>query len=80
MNNTVKSSRLYIPQLEKNYPELLQWKKEFLANFSGIHICGFGWEGIGLNDMMKCGVQVATDITNPNSYDDRKAEVKGIYF
>lgn len=68
-----------IPQLERNYPKLLKWREAFSARHKGLHICGFGWEGIGLNDMMKIGTRVAANLLAS----DRKqhdAEVKGIYF
>lgn len=68
-----------IPQLERNYPGLLAWRKAFLAAHPGLSICGFGWDGIGLNDMMKHASRVAEDLLSPNRRDE-VAAIKGIYF
>lgn len=69
-----------IPQLEQNYPQLLSWRDGLPAKYPGLHICGFGWEGIGLNDMMKHGVQVAEAIRRGDESRRRGAELKGVYF
>ncbi|HKJ65381.1 MAG TPA: protoporphyrinogen oxidase [Desulfopila sp.] len=69
-----------IPQLETNYPQLLSWRDGLPAKYPGLHICGFGWEGIGLNDMMKHGVRVAEAIRHGEESGRRRAEVKGVYF
>jgi oxygen-dependent protoporphyrinogen oxidase len=68
-----------IPQLERNYPELLSYKEKICRQNKGLHICGFGWEGIGLNDMMKSGTKVASEILS-NRRTSEQAEVKGVYF
>ncbi|MFW2367028.1 MAG: protoporphyrinogen oxidase [Desulforhopalus sp.] len=69
-----------IPQLEKNYPQLLSWRDRFQKDNPGLHICGFGWEGIGLNDMMKYATRVSEDLLNPSLETGTEVEVKGIYF
>lgn len=69
-----------IPQLEKDYLELLSWRDKLLDHYHGLHICGFGWEGIGLNDMMKHGVHVAEAIRAGSEKRPQRAEVKGVYF
>jgi oxygen-dependent protoporphyrinogen oxidase len=68
-----------IPQLERNYPELLNWKKTIQEQEKNLFICGFGWDGIGLNDMMKSGTRVAESLLSSS---DKKyaAEIKGVYF
>jgi oxygen-dependent protoporphyrinogen oxidase len=68
-----------IPQLERNYPELLAWQKSVQEKDKSLFICGFGWEGIGLNDMMKSGTRVAEALltSSGKKYD---AELKGVYF
>jgi len=68
-----------IPQLERNYPELLDWKKTIQEKEKNLFICGFGWDGIGLNDMMKSGTRVAESLLSSS---DKKytAELKGVYF
>lgn len=77
--STVLRSNGGIPQLEKNYPTLLRWRNQFQKQHSGAHICGFGWDGIGLNDMMKHASRTATDILTSSS-GDHDLEIKGVYF
>lgn len=77
---TVLRSDGAIPQLERNYPQLLLWKEQFLLNNQDAHICGFGWGGIGLNDMMKHATQVAEQLVSDTRTLGGKKEVKGIYF
>jgi oxygen-dependent protoporphyrinogen oxidase len=68
-----------IPQLERNYPALMDWRSSVESAFAGLHICGFGWGGIGINDMIKHGSRVAETILTRNS-EVAETEVKGIYF
>lgn len=77
---TVLRSHGGIPQLERNYPQLLLWRKKFLAAHPGLHIVGFGWEGIGLNDMMKHADHAARAVLSSSRIGQADAEVKGIYF
>ncbi len=76
---TVLRSNGGIPQLEKNYPQLLAWRENFLADNPGLQIIGFGWEGIGLNDMMKCASRAAEAVLS-SSTTQHSADIKGIYF
>lgn len=69
-----------IPQLEENYTDLLSWRDALVRTNPGLHICGFGWEGIGLNDMMKTGTEVAKAIHTTRRSGTSDAEAKGIYF
>jgi len=75
----VLRSKWGIPQLERNYPHLLKWKDNLTRRHKDIHICGFGWGGIGLNDMMKSGSQVAEVILS-SVRAPREEAVKGVYF
>lgn len=68
-----------IPQLEIGYPKLLAWRNSLVAGNSGLHVCGFGWDGIGINDMTKSARQVAAAIAAGRAAKD-KTEVKGVYF
>ena len=68
-----------IPQLEIGYPKLLAWRNSLVDNNQGLSICGFGWEGIGINDMTKSARQVASAIASGISATG-KTEVKGVYF
>ena len=68
-----------IPQLELGYPKLLAWRNRMVENNRGLYVCGFGWEGIGINDMIKSAREVAAAVA-AGSAAAGKTEVKGIYF
>ena len=69
-----------IPQLEQGYPALLEWRNRLVRNHPGIYICGFGWEGIGINDMIKAAVLVAAKAKTGLPQIAEEAEVKKVYF
>ncbi len=69
-----------IPQFEGGYTKLQAWKKELEENLPGLHICGFGWGGIGVNDMIKHGTETADKILSPAGTKESGTTVKGIYF
>ena len=68
-----------IPQLESGYTDLLTWREKVMQGEPNLHICGFGWKGIGINDMTKEGQKMAQRIMTGQAQRDT-AEVKGIYF
>ena len=68
-----------IPQLEIGYPKLLAWRNRLVGGSKGLYVCGFGWEGIGINDMTKSAKQVAAAIAAGGSVGG-ETEVKGVYF
>ena len=68
-----------IPQLEIGYPKLLAWRNSLVKDNPGLYVCGFGWEGIGINDMTKAAKEVATAIAAGIAAKS-KTEVKGVYF
>ncbi len=68
-----------IPQLELGYPKLLEWRNLLAEQNKGLHVCGFGWEGIGINDMTKTAQQVAKAIAAGTSVHGETG-VKGVYF
>ncbi len=68
-----------IPQLEENHLELLAWKKKLEEKSDGLFICGFGWDGIGMNDMMKSAQSVAEGLLTKKA-EKSKPEVKPVYF
>ena len=76
----VMRPRAGIPQLEEGYPALLAWKNKVQKDHHGLHICGFGWNGIGINDMTKEARIVADSVQNDVSGEDGEVEVKGVYF
>ncbi|MDX1774948.1 MAG: protoporphyrinogen oxidase [Desulfobulbales bacterium] len=68
-----------IPQLELGYPKLLEWRNSIQESNKGLYVCGFGWEGIGINDMTKAAKEVAAAVAAETSVAG-EAEVKTIYF
>lgn len=70
-----------IPQLEKGYPELLRWRNSTIRQEKGLHITGFGWEGIGLNDMIKSAFRVSEAIKRgEQEVGVQEQKLKKIYF
>lgn len=69
-----------IPQLEAGYPALLDWRCQTLADHPGLHLTGFGWGGIGINDMVKGAGRVAEAILADSGRRDEAAQVKPVYF
>nr|WP_320011216.1 protoporphyrinogen oxidase [uncultured Desulfobulbus sp.] len=68
-----------IPQLEEGYPRLLAWREDMHHNHPDLHFCGFGWNGIGINDMVKEAHAIAERVCQLSS-GQRGNEVKGVYF
>jgi oxygen-dependent protoporphyrinogen oxidase len=68
-----------IPQLEKGYPALLNWRKNLHEHHANLHLCGFGWQGIGINDMHKEAWKMAKRILI-GMQSEEPQEVKGVYF
>lgn len=69
-----------IPQLESGYTELVTWRNDLVNRYDGLYVCGFGWEGIGLNDMIKKACTVSDQIVSRNPQTQEEAEVKKVYF
>jgi protoporphyrinogen/coproporphyrinogen III oxidase len=73
--------RTGIPQLEAGYPALLEWRNEVMQQEKGLYITGFGWEGIGINDMIKTAFRVSEAIKmGEQDSGEENAEVKKVYF
>ncbi len=70
-----------IPQLEKGYPALLKWRNDMIKEEKGLYVTGFGWDGIGINDMIKTAYRV-TEAIKQGEQDggEENAEVKKVYF
>lgn len=68
-----------IPQLEAGATELLNWRNELHRNHPSLHLCGFGWQGIGINDMVKEARRMAERVM-ATSTNKEGVEIKGIYF
>ena len=69
-----------IPQLEHNYPALLAWRNKLVMNQSGLYVCGFGWDGIGINDMIKTATSLADKLNSGQAQYQEEADVKKVYF
>ncbi len=69
-----------IPQLEAGYPALLSWRRKLQNNMDDLHVCGFGWQGIGINDMTKEAWKAAKRILTRELEEEEGQEVKGVYF
>ena len=69
-----------IPQLEMDHPRLLEWRRALEHKEKGLYICGFGWDGIGINDMTKSARRVAEAIVAGGRGEAEKDAVKGVYF
>ncbi|MBU3914977.1 protoporphyrinogen oxidase [bacterium] len=68
-----------IPQLEIGHHAFQTYRDRLENEQSGLHICGFGWDGIGTNDMIKHARLTARNLIEgkPEAKDQPKA--KGIY-
>lgn len=69
-----------IPQLELGHLDLLRYRSDVQRTFERLFIGGFGWDGIGINDMIKQARKMADDIHRGNVAPDDPARVKGVYF
>jgi oxygen-dependent protoporphyrinogen oxidase len=68
-----------IPQMEEGYPALLAWRNQMHEMLDSLHICGFGWQGIGINDMHKEAWKMAKRILSGVQSSEGQ-EIKGVYF
>jgi oxygen-dependent protoporphyrinogen oxidase len=69
-----------IPQLEMGHPGLLQWRRRLEGKESGLQICGFGWDGIGMNDMIKSAAKAVAALEKGQGEEGAAAPVKPVYF
>lgn len=68
-----------IPQLEAGHTDLLQWRAALLHKEEGLSLLGFGWGGIGINDMVKEAEKGVERILLSQCADEGPA-LKGVYF
>ncbi len=61
-------------------PELLAWRNRLTAEHQGLFVCGFGWDGIGINDMIKTARRVAEAVMAGNRDQERESPIKKVYF
>ena len=68
-----------IPQLEENHLKLLSWREKLQEDYPNLQITGFGWDGIGMNDMMKAAKQCAQRLKAGRAARE-EAQVRPVYF
>ncbi len=68
-----------IPQMEEDHLALLAWRRTLEQRNSGLCLCGFGWDGIGINDMTR-SARVAVDALAQEGRGEESPEVKPVYF
>lgn len=70
-----------IPQMEVgNHQQLSHWRQQCEQRSPGLHLNGFGWDGIGMNDMIKAAKRTATAIAAGADTPQGEAAVKPVYF
>jgi len=69
-----------IPQLEMDHPKLLKWRRRVEDENPGLHICGFGWDGIGMNDMIRSASKTVLAVKAGGARGVDEAKVKPVYF
>jgi protoporphyrinogen/coproporphyrinogen III oxidase len=77
--STVLRTESGIPQPEEGFTELLAWRRRLEESEPCLHVCGFGWKGIGINDMTKEAWRIARRIGAEHPIAEG-SDVKGIYF
>jgi len=68
-----------IPQLELGHLKFQEYRDLVEAENQGLYICGFGWEGIGVNEMIKDAKTTARNLTAGKPGTRRRAQIKGVY-
>ena len=69
-----------IPQLEMDHPKMLTYRAGLEQGNKGLYICGFGWDGVGINDMVKSARKAAVAISAGGRGDEGAAPIKPVYF
>lgn len=69
-----------IPQLELGHSRLQTWRDNLEKMEPGLHVCGFGWDAIGFNEMITKSKAVALAAIQNRSEKKDTIEVKGVYF
>ncbi|MDT8445679.1 MAG: protoporphyrinogen oxidase [bacterium] len=67
-----------IPQPELGHPARLAWRADLMRQYPGLAVFGFGWDGIGINDMTRGAQAVARYVTSGEL--DPGPRLKGVYF
>ncbi|MBI4793406.1 MAG: protoporphyrinogen oxidase [Deltaproteobacteria bacterium] len=69
-----------IPQLEMDHPKMLAYRAALERENEGLYICGFGWDGVGINDMVKAARKAVTAISAGGRGEEGAVPVKPVYF
>ncbi len=69
-----------IPQLEMGHHKLQEWRRTMQEELSGLYLSGFGWDGIGMNDMIKSAKKAAEALLSGARTIQEEAKVKPVYF
>jgi oxygen-dependent protoporphyrinogen oxidase len=69
-----------IPQLEMGHGKLQEWRQTLEEEFGGLYLSGFGWDGIGMNDMIKSAKKAAQALQAGGQTVQEEAKVKPVYF
>ena len=78
--STVVRPSCGIPQMEADYLLAHSWLEMNIKPLAGLHVSGFGWSGIGINEMIEGAQKTATAIIEGKEIGDDPAEVKPVYF
>lgn len=68
-----------IPQLEIGHSRFLTYRKNLESQYNDLKITGFGWDAIGMNDMIKSAHRIADEWGHQTPQSEEKP-VKPIYF
>lgn len=68
-----------IPQMEMGHTRLLAWRRRLEDERAGLAVCGFGWDGIGMNEMMAAAEKTARAVVRGRDAGPGP-EVKPVYF
>ncbi len=68
-----------IPQMEMGHTALLAWRRQLEETQPGLLVCGFGWDGIGMNEMMAAAERTAQRIAAGGAAAGGP-ELKPVYF
>lgn len=77
---TVMRTEIGIPQLEIGHSKLQKYRDGLEKKLPSFHICGFGWEGIGMNEMIKHAKTTAIKLLEGKTGVKQPVEAKGVYF
>lgn len=77
--HVIKTKKSF-PQLEIGHLKVQEYKKSIEEKYPGLLITGFGWNSIGMNEMIKEGKQVAEQCFSKKQKNTHQDSVKGIYF